>query len=165
MIQVGWGISADTELKLRYIPSLNLFGVGIMHDVKQYFPSLQSRHFDFSVFAAYTQMSVSSPSNKGGSLDSKAVNIQGLISKQFLKFITGYLGLGYNIATSSYETQNYSLGFGPPIPINFSVSSNEPRATFGLRLKYSFVNLQMDLTLQKNPSLTLGLGISGKERK
>jgi hypothetical protein len=165
MLQVGWGISKYTEIKLRYVPSLNLIGVGLMHDVKQYFHSLQSRRFDLSAFAAYTQMSVSSPSNKGGTLTSTAVTVQGIISKNFINHITGYLGVGYNLATATYDIKNYALGLGPSVPINFSASSSGPRATFGLRLRYSIVNLQIDLTLQKNPSLTLGLGVAGKERK
>lgn len=61
--QVGIGLPLGTELKVRYIPKINikdgdisLWGVGLMHNVTQYIPGTKLLPFDVSVFGGYTKL-------------------------------------------------------------------------------------------------------------
>ncbi len=181
MAQLGIGLPKGFELKVRYIPTIKfgnnsssnfgLFGIGLMHDVKQYLPGIKELPFDLSGFIGYTKMTMNvsfdpqNPQyNQNGVLTSSATTIQGVISKKF-SVLTGYAGLGYNIATTkmaisgNYDIKNTGTPT-TPISINTSAASNGPRATFGLRLKLAVFNFHGEYTLQKYSSLTLGFGIS-----
>jgi hypothetical protein len=182
MAQFGFGLPKGFEIKLRYVPKLkfgdknssdfSLFGIGLMHDVKQYIPGIKSLPFDLSGFVGYTKLSLNvaidaanHPDQKG-TMSTSATTIQGVISKKFA-VLTGYAGLGYNIASSKLAVSGtYTLldVNGTPIqvkdPVNFSASSSGPRATFGLRLKLAIFNFNGEYTLQKYNTVTLGFGIS-----
>src|SRR5690606_10037309 len=97
MIQLGIGIVKNTDLKIRLIPtqetddfSFKMFGIGVMHDVKQYIPGIKMLPFDLSVFVGYTDLdfeldlSDGSAASEGnvGTFDASALTIQGLISKK-----------------------------------------------------------------------------------
>ena len=54
---LGVGIYKNTDLKLRFIPQQNIegykfgmFGIGVMHDVKQWIPGIKNLPFDLSGF-------------------------------------------------------------------------------------------------------------------
>jgi hypothetical protein len=60
---IGVGLPFGTELKVRYIPlisinkgNLSLWGVGVMHNITQYFSRLKLLPFDISVFGGYTKL-------------------------------------------------------------------------------------------------------------
>ncbi len=178
MAQIGLGLPKGFELKVRFVPTINygdnsssnfgLFGIGLMHDVKQYIPGIKELPFDLSGFVGYTKMTLNAafdpqinPDQKGV-VTSSATTFQGIISKKFA-VLTGYAGLGYNIATTKLAINgNYDLGNGvyAPVPINISAASTGPRATFGVRLKLAVIALHGEYTLQKYSSLTLGFGLS-----
>ncbi len=180
MLQLGLGLPKGFELKLRYVPTLkfgnnsasnfSLFGLGLMHDVKQYIPGIKSLPFDLSGFIGYTKMTLNvafdaqnHPDQKG-TMTSNATTIQGVISKKFA-VLTGYAGLGYNFASTSvnisgkYDLQNTGIVY-TDVPINIRASSSGPRATFGLRLKLAVFTLSGEYTLQKYSALSLGFGLS-----
>ena len=107
MVQLGIGIYKNTDLKLRWIPTVdvgddgefNLFGFGVMHDVKQHIPGLKNVPFDLSALIGYTKMSLDynlanatannspdaslSTQNGKSSFEARAWTIQGIISKKF----------------------------------------------------------------------------------
>jgi hypothetical protein len=64
IVQVGIGLPKGTELKLRYLPKINisdggdvsLWGVGLMHSIMQYIPGNKLSPFDLSVFGGYTKL-------------------------------------------------------------------------------------------------------------
>lgn len=66
--QIGVGLPLGTELKIRYMPALNLkdahvslWGVGLMHSIMQYIPGNKILPIDLSVFGGYTKISTGIP--------------------------------------------------------------------------------------------------------
>jgi hypothetical protein len=183
MAHLGFGLPKGTDLKLRFVPtlklgdnsSLKLFGIGIMHDIKQWIPGIKLLPFDLSGFVGYTKFEVESrldpndPQNadQKGVFSINATTIQGLISKKF-SVATVYAGLGYNIAKSNLalkgkydinedgdENDQYETN---PVDLNFAASG--VRATVGARLKLAVLTFHADYTLQKYNCLTVGFGIA-----
>jgi len=177
MAQLGLGLPKGFELKFRYVPTINfgnnqgsnfnLFGVGLMHDVKRYIPGIKLLPFDLSGFVGYTKMTLNAAFDSNhpdqiGTLSSSATTIQGVISKK-LAVLTAYAGLGYNFAKTKISvTGNYDLGNGTYVPVQLGASANStgPRMTAGLRLKLAIFTFHGEYTLQKYSALTLGFGLS-----
>lgn len=180
---LGFGLPKNTDVKLRFVPtidlgddsSLKLFGIGVMHDVKQWIPGIKLLPFDLSGFVGYTRfelesrLDASNPQNadQRGIFTMSATTIQGVISKKF-SVVTFYGGLGYNIAKSnialkgSYdinndgdETDQFEKN---PVDLQFAASGF--RGTAGMRLKLAVFTFHADYTLQKYKCLTVGFGIS-----
>jgi len=181
MAQVGIGLIKGFEVKIRYMPTIdlstiggvnakgkiNMLGIGILHDIKQYFPVISQLPFDLSVFAGYTKFSLevgldgSKPNNKA-LYESTATTLQVLVSKK-LAILTVYGGAGYNLATTKLDvTGSYDVGLGTPLvnPASISVQSNGPRVTAGVRLKLLIFTIHGDYTLQEYSAITGGVGIS-----
>jgi Family of unknown function (DUF6588) len=177
MAGVGIGLPKGTELKIRFIPKvkrgdigqLNMFGIGIMHDVKQYIPGIKNLPFDLSGFVGYTHFKLeadlsSTAQNGKGIFEMKSTTIQALISKK-VAVLTFYGGFGVNLAKSTLAMKgNYDLDddgtYETKDPLNASFKASGPRATFGLRLKLAVIAFQADYTLQKYKSLSVGFGIN-----
>lgn len=180
MAHLGFGLPKGTDLKLRFTPSIDLgddsslkiFGIGVMHNVKQWIPGIKMLPFDLSGFVGYTKFKMEAYFNPEDSPDQRglfemnATTIQGLISKKF-SVITFYGGVGYNIAKSnlamkgSYdinEDEQISQNEKDPLDLKFAASGF--RTTAGFRLKLAVLTLHADYTLQKYKCLTVGLGIS-----
>jgi hypothetical protein len=183
MVHLGFGLPKGTDIKLRYIPTLDvgddgsvkMFGVGVMHDIKQWIPGIKLMPFDLSAFVGYTkfelqsQLDADNPQNadQRGIFTMNATTVQALIGKKF-SVITFYGGLGYNIAKSNLalkggydinddgdETDQFEKD---PVDLKFAASG--PRATIGTRLKLAVFTFHADYTLQKYKCLTVGFGIS-----
>jgi hypothetical protein len=77
--------------------------------------------------------------------------------------VTGYVGLGYNSATTTFATDaNFDLGgieFNEEVKIDFE-SNNNLRANIGLRLNITLITIQADYTFAEYPTATLGIGVS-----
>jgi hypothetical protein len=64
MLQVGIGLPLGSELKVRYLPKINLgnngdinlIGFGLMHSIMQYIPGHKLSPFDVSIFGGYTKL-------------------------------------------------------------------------------------------------------------
>lgn len=179
---LGIGLPKGFDLKIRFVPTVSigddakfdLFGVGVMHDVKQYIPGIKNLPFDLSGFVGYTNMKlisnldVTTGNDQRAEFKSSATTIQALVSKK-ISVLTVYGGIGYNIAKTkiamlgSYEFEDE---FGYPItvtdPITLSSDASGMRATAGLRLKLAVITLHGDYTVQKDNfnTLTVGFGIN-----
>jgi hypothetical protein len=182
MVQLGFGLPKGFDLKLRFFPStkigdngtVQLFGIGVMHDVKQYIPGIKLAPFDLSAFVGYTHLKLdygldTAHPDQHGVYEVNATTIQGLISKKF-SVLTVYGGLGYNIAKSSIALNGkYDINgdgvygdksLGEVDPLNSKFAASGPRMTAGFRLKLAVLTLHADYTLQKYNALTVGIGIS-----
>ncbi len=132
--QVGIGLPLGTELKVRYIPTLNikenatvgLMGIGIMHSIMQYIPGNKLIPVDVSLFGGYTKLQGNVPvslqpdpsmptnysvysgpdafSGQKISAEVNALNI-GLVGSVNLPVITFYGGLGYGKTQTKIELQ------------------------------------------------------------
>lgn len=180
MAQLGFGLPKGTDVKLRFTPtieagnnsSLKLFGVGIMHDVKQWIPGIKLLPFDLSGFVGYTKFRMESQfdaeknPDRIGLFEMNATTVQGVISKTF-SVLTLYGGVGYNIANSSLALKGtYDINEDGQVapnerdPLDLKFSASGPRTTAGFRLKLAVLTIHADYTLQKYKCLTVGLGIS-----
>ena len=173
---LGIGLPKNTDLKLRFIPNigigkgstLSMFGIGIMHDIKQYIPGIKMVPFDLAAFVGYTSFKTdvsfdaTKPDQKGLS-EFTSTTIQALIGKKF-SVVTLYGSVGYNIANGSYKVKgSYTdsvTGVTLVDPISLTSSVSGARATAGMRLKFAVFTLHADYTLQKYNTLTVGFGIA-----
>ena len=152
--------------------SFKIFGIGVMHDIKQWIPGIKLLPFDLSGFVGYTKLKLESqydpetnPENIG-LFEMNATTIQGLISKKF-SVLTLYGGVGYNIAKSSVALKgsydindNGQSDKGEVDPLDLKFAASGFRTTAGLRLKLAVFTFHADYTLQKYKCLTVGFGIS-----
>jgi hypothetical protein len=182
MAHIGIGLPKGTDLKVRFIPSIDLngdgefkmWGVGVMHDVKQHIPGIKLLPFDLSAFIGYTKFNMEyraaegevDGENQRQEFNMSATTVQAIVSKK-LSVFTFYGGLGYNMATSNlgvkgtYDLNNdgdYADSYEVN-PLDFRYSASGPRATAGLRIKLSVITLHADYTFQKYKALTAGIGI------
>ncbi|MFM9838273.1 MAG: DUF6588 family protein [Cyclobacteriaceae bacterium] len=181
MVQLGIGIIKNTDLKIRFVPeqksnsvTFKMFGIGVMHDIKQHIPGIKKLPFDLSVLAAYNSItgtaslvSTSGVTSSNGILAYKLNSwvAQAIISKK-ISVLTGYLGVGYGSVSSNVDiTGNFlvpagAASFALKDPLALSLSSSSAKLTAGIRLKFGPVYLSGDYTLQKYDALTLGFGFA-----
>lgn len=180
MVQLGIGLPKGTDVKFRFFPStalgaggkdgsVGMFGIGVLHDVKQYIPGVKELPFDLSAFVGYTKLNFDVNLDPANNPDQKATfqssgtTIQGLISKK-ISVLTLYGGLGYNFISADLNVKGtYDLsgtGSKTPVPISVSVSQSSPSFTAGLRLKLAIFTFHGDYTFQKYSALTVGFGFN-----
>lgn len=181
MAQIGIGIVKNTDLKFRFVPRIEfgnnhfqMFGVGVLHDVKQHIKGIKLLPFDLSALVAFNSVSgstdlssSSNPSSTNGKMDYKFNSwvLQALISKK-IAVLTGYAGIGYSIVNSKVDIKgDYTITASPvdfvisdPVAIDFK--NNSMRLTAGMRINLGPVYVSGDYTLQKFKTLTLGFGFT-----
>jgi len=172
MIQAGIGLIKNTAIDIRYMPMLNigdninvnLFGVGIKHDLLQWIPIFgDAIPMSLSLQGGYTSLNTELKIlEQEVSLKTKATTINLVASKKIL-MITGYIGVGYNSSTTTFSADpNFDLGgieFNDEVKIDFE-SNNNLRANIGLRLNITLITIQADYTFAEYSTATLGLGVS-----
>ena len=181
MANLGIGLPKGTDLKIRFMPemsigdgSVKMFGVGVMHDVKQWIPGMKNLPFDLSGFVGFTKLDfnvdIDNPDydNQKAQLSISATTVQGVISKK-ISVLTVYGSAGYNIAKSNLAMKGtYYIGQDPSTgedvemddPVTIKTAASGPRIGAGFRLKLAVFTLHADYTLQKYRALTVGFGIS-----
>jgi hypothetical protein len=148
MIQGAVGLPKNTEVMVRYLPTISLpgvngqmglFGFGIKHDLKQWIPFMSAMPFDLSVMGGYTRI------NTGVDLDLQAdaggvgatstfsnqemvFNVNALtgnlIFSKKIAFFTPHISVGYNNSRSRLRVNgNY------PIAVGVVTDSNSPDYT------------------------------------
>lgn len=180
MLTLGFGLPKDIDVKFRFLPKRNIgddgnvkfFGIGVMHNVKQYIPGLKLLPFDLSGFVGFTRLEADYAykdaevmgENQRGVFTVNATTIEGVISKK-ISVITFYGGLGYNIAKSNIAVDGWwdfdddgTQDQQEVNPVNLDFSASGPKMTAGFRLKLSIFTLHADYTLQKYHAFTVGFG-------
>ena len=130
-IQIGLGLPFNTDIKLRYVPTINydskvngsLIGIGLQHDLTQYLGLLSKLPFSISILGAYSKANVDySIDNNNLSSGISAANglatykldtwtVQALGSLDF-KILTFYAGVGYNSGTANFDVNgDYTLTY------------------------------------------------------
>jgi hypothetical protein len=181
MVNLGIGVSKGTDVKFRFMPEVDLgdggkmkmFGIGVMHDIKQWVPGMKNLPFDLSGFVGFTKLSVTVPidndtyDDQRGEFAVTGTTIQGIISKK-ISVLTLYGSAGYNIAKSklamkgTYEIGEDQNGNAQTVtdPFNLKTAASGPRLGAGFRLKLAILTLHADYTLQKYSCVTAGVGLS-----
>ena len=183
IIQAGIGIVKGTEIKVRWMPSVNrddfsfkYFGVGGMHSISQWIPVFKNLPFlDISAFIGYTKFSATyaipagsiDGANQQAAFDVSTLTYQ-LLASAHVAVVTGYIGLGMD----NYTTRFRMLGtydIYPTIPeiavltdpINLEAKGQGGfRTTLGVRLKLAILTLHADYTIREYNTLTAGIGFS-----
>ena len=172
MIQAGIGLIKNTAIDVRYMPMLNvgdninvnLFGIGIKHDLLQWIPGIGNAiPMSLSLQGGYSSLNTELEIlGQEVSLKTKATTINLVASKKLL-MVTGYVGLGYNSATTTFAADADfdldGLQFDEKVEVAFE-SNNNLRTNIGLRLNMTVVTIQADYTFAEYPTATLGLGVS-----
>ena len=172
MIQAGIGLIKNTAIDVRYMPminvgdniNVNLFGVGVKHDLLQWIPVVgDAIPISLSLQGGYTTLNTELKiSEQEVSLNTKSTTIN-LVASRKLLILTGYAGIGYNSATTTFAADaNFDLSgvkFDEKIEVAFESNKNL-RANIGLRLNITLVTIQADYTFSEYPTATLGLGVS-----
>jgi hypothetical protein len=172
MIQAGIGLIKNTAIDIRYMPMLNvgdninvnIFGAGVKHDLLQWIPGIGNAiPMSLSLQAGYTSLNTELKIlEQEVSLKTNATTINLVASKKLL-MITGYVGLGYNSATTTFAADADfdldGLQFDEKVEVAFE-SNNNLRTNIGLRLNMTVVTIQADYTFAEYPTATLGLGVS-----
>jgi hypothetical protein len=126
--QIGVGLPLGTELKIRYIPKINikdgdisLWGAGLMHNIMQYIPGTKLIPVDVSVFGGYTKLQSHIPvslqpgtpqnftstwdfNNQRLAASVQAWNVS-LVASLNIPIITVYGGLGYSKTQTAIELE------------------------------------------------------------
>lgn len=172
VIQAGVGLIKNTAIDIRYMPMLNvgdeinvnLFGVGLKHDLLQWIPAFGDViPMSLSLQWGYTNLnSELKIADQQVSLNTKANTINLIASKKLL-MLTGYAGIGYNSVTTTFAADPYfelnGIFFDEKIDFSFA-SKDNIRGNIGLRLNLAIVTIQADYTFAEYPTATLGLGVS-----
>ena len=172
MLQAGIGLIKNTALDIRYMPMLNvgnnfnvnLFGIGLKHDLLQWIPVAgDAIPMSLSLQGGYTTLNTDLKiSGQEVSLNTKATTINLVASKRLL-MVTGYAGIGYSSAATTFSSNaNFELSgieFDENIEMKFESNKNL-RANIGLRLNITLVTIHADYTFSEFPTATLGLGVS-----
>jgi hypothetical protein len=185
IIQVGFGLVKGTELKIRWLPNINIgdgefklnyFGLGGMHSISQWLPVFKNIPVDISAFVGWTTISAEYAipenfnvpgTNQRATADITTFTYQ-LIASAHVSVLTGYVAIGYdNFKTNFKMLGTYDIS-APTVPlpelvdpINLNQSGNSGfRTAFGARLKLSIITLTADYTLREYNTLTLSLGFS-----
>jgi hypothetical protein len=171
-----------TELKVRFIPEsaaeslvgrdegyrFNMFGLGVMHDIKQWLPADKLMPFDLSIFAGFTQFNASADlepddaaSDQKMDFEVNAMTIQGVISKK-LSFVTFYGGLGYVQSKVDFAMKGtYATESGNLVdPIKFGYDESGFRGNLGLRLKLLFLTLSGEYAFQEYNTYSVSVGFA-----
>ena len=172
MIQAGIGLIKKTAVDVRFMPmmnvgsniNVNLFGIGVKHDLLQWIPVIgDAIPMSLSLQGGYTTLNTELEIvDQKVALATKATTINLVASRKIL-MITGYAGVGYNSATTTFSSNaNFDLGgvqFDEKVEMKFESNKNV-RANIGLRLNITLLTIQADYTFAEYPTATLGLGVS-----
>ena len=194
-VQIGFGLPFNTDIKARFVPKISfdedldasLYGLGLQHDLTQYFGAIENLPLSLSVLGAFTNMKVAyailddDPNDDvavtNGKVDFKmnTWTVQALASLDF-KIITLYSSVGYNSGKTSLKMKgDYTLAYaiedadGNLIgttqesisnPINLDFEANGMRATLGTRLNLSIFKIFADYTFQNYNTATVGIAFS-----
>lgn len=181
-VNIGIGLPMKTDLKVRYLPEIEaddfrvkMWGVGVLHDVKQYIPVVNKMPFDMSVLIGYTRLKTEvglsgavddgGNNNQTGKIGINSWTAQLLVSKKFT-VITLYAGVGANKVDSNLQILGtYVLDPSNPDlttfedPIDLDFNNNGARFTAGLRLKLAVFTLHADYTFQEYEIASAGIGL------
>jgi hypothetical protein len=182
IIQAGIGIIKGTEIKIRWMPTVNTdefsfkyFGIGGIHSISQWIPAFKDMPFlDISGFVGWTTVKAEyaiPPGSIDGSNQTATFEVQTttfqLLASANVSVITGYVGLGIDNFKSTFKMNGeYKLypaypEFDLVDPINLEEKGTGGfRTTVGARLKLAIITIHADYTFREYNTLTVGLGFS-----
>lgn len=165
MLQVGVGLFKNTDLKVRFIPKqtgddyeVSSFGIGIMHDLKQWIPFVKRLPVDVSGFIGWNNVKskviLDSNTSELIEFNTKTFMWQLLASKK-LSIFTLYGGVG----AASFETDLSVQGYSTPLDFKYDDGSSL-RTNIGLSMKLFFINIAAEYAKQEYDIFSVRAGFS-----
>lgn len=184
IVQVGIGIVKKTELKVRWIPTINndagidytYWGLGVMHSVSQWIPVVKDLPFlDISGFIGFTNISLAyeledgtiDGSDQMAEFGVNTFNYQ-VVASATASVITGFVGIGFDDFKTNLKMNGTYLVEVPGTgtkealvdPVNLDAKGGGFRATVGARLKLAILTIHGSYTLQGYNTINAGVGFS-----
>ena len=172
-LQASIGLPFSTEVSVRLLPAmdlgqfgkLNMWGVGVKNQFKDFIPGLKAVPIDLSIMLGYTQFTynydIDASQNQNLFLDASGFTGRILVGKS-IPFLSVYAGLGYSTANTSIGLKgDYEVGsnnYTDPFVLDYL--QNSFSANVGLRLRFGVFSLHADYTLGEYSVFAGGLGIS-----
>ena len=186
VLQLGVGVPFDTELIIRYSPEyhrngvdMSLKGLGVKHNLLQYFGPIDKVPLNVSAFASYSNMDIDydvqsfSSLNGSGQVAQFSLNNYNflLLASVDLLVVDFYTSFGYSGGSSSFKLLgNYDLEYnsasGIPInkslidPIDMNFNASGYRTTLGARFKFLVFSAFADFTFQRYNTLSAGISVN-----
>lgn len=186
VLQLAIGIPFDTEVILRYSPEyhrkgidMSFKGLGIKHNLLQYFGPIDKFPINISALASFSKMKIdydiqSFSSIKGsGQVAQFSLNNYNLllIASLDVLVVNFYTGFGFSGGDSSfkmlgqydleYQTESnipITRSLNDPIDMNFNVSGYQ--TTIGAKFKFLIFSAYADFTFQDYNTLSAGISIN-----
>lgn len=186
VLQLAIGIPFDTEVILRYSPEyhrkgidMSFKGLGIKHNLLQYFGPIDKFPINISALASFSKMKIdydiqSFSSIKGsGQVAQFSLNNYNLllIASLDVLVVNFYAGFGFSGGDSSfkmlgqydleYQTESnipITRSLNDPIDMNFNVSGYQ--TTIGAKFKFLIFSAYADFTFQDYNTLSAGISIN-----
>ena len=180
MLNASVGLVKNTNVHLRYLPTMgipgvddgeiNMFGIGVTHDILQWIPGADKIPLDVSLFFGYTGLSYEQALNDDDQkmdIDVNGYTFRALVSKKFL-FVTVYGGAGFNsgttnirlLGTYSYDNGIQEVTYEDPVDLTVDDAGGFV-GNLGVRLKFLWVMaVTADYTFGTYNAFTSGLGVS-----
>lgn len=187
MIQASVGLFFDTDITVRYLPEINtddvegnLIGIGLKHNLMQYFGPLDKLPLNVSLLGGFTNMDAKylisdidglAGSNQEAVFQLSTYTVQAIASLDF-PVITIYGGVGFEKGTSTlklngtYELEYTIEGTNTNVtdlvtnPINMDFDTEGISAKAGLRLNLGFFKVFGDYTVKEYSTATAGIAFS-----
>ena len=193
-IQAGVGLPMSTEVSIRLLPPvdlgkygrLNLWGIAVKNQFKDFIPGLKELPIDLSFMVGYTNFSYEydinyapSPSDMPAGFTQADfenqklfLNASGLTGRilvgKTIPLISVYAGLGYSQAITSLGLGGkYAVGIAPyestdiyedPLSLEFPKKSFS--ANIGARIRLGVISIHADYTLGDYALYSGGIGVS-----
>lgn len=184
-VNLGIGLIKNTDLIIRFLGTrpmpdrdftVQMWGVGLKHDIKQWIPGMKLLPFSLSGLIGYTRTNFDVPLGQGNgsitdprmALTGNSLTYQVLVSKKLL-FFTPYAGVGVNTASSKlsmsgqYEFTTYSYDENAGMPVEsvqtvdleqeldaIGYGAGGVRATIGARIKLGILTFHGDYTINSS---------------
>lgn len=189
MVQANLGLFLGTDVTVRYVPeidlqelgpidgfqdfgSIDLFGVGVKHDINQWIPGGKLLPIDLTIMAAYTQfnMAVDLEFNRGAQgqrvESSTEAIVTNLLVGKTLPFISAYAGVGYQSGTFELNMLgDYVIGSGVSQttltdPVSYSQNYDGGiHLLAGAQIKLAILRIFAEVTTAEYTTFNGGIGI------
>lgn len=186
VLQLGFGLPLDSEIIVRYSPEyhrrgidMSLKGIGIKHNLLQYFKIADKLPINISAFASFSKMKIDYDIQSFSSLEgSGQISKFSLNNYNFLVLVSFdtmlinlYSSFGYTGGSSSFKMMgeynlNYETNGNVPItkklidPIDMNFEVSDFQASFGVKYKFLIFNVFADYTFQNYNTLSAGLSVN-----
>ena len=183
VLQLGIGIPFDTEIIIRYSPEyhrrgidMSLKGIGVKHNLLQYFGPIDKFPLNVSAFASFSKMKIDYDIQSFSSLEGSGQVAQFSLNNYNLLLLASldvlvvnfYGGIGLTGGSSSFKMLGqydleYQTQSNIPIqrtlkdPIDMNFKASDFQTTLGAKFKFLIFSAFIDFTFQEYNTLSAGI--------